>query len=73
MELSRYLETEDQAMKFLRGFINIVNPLGEHSCTNYWSYDKTNGVRSTRGYDGVRRSGSCNICRVLTEFWVWAK
>ena len=43
MKSSRYLETEDQAMKFLRGFINIVNPLGEHSCPKYWSYDKTNG------------------------------
>ena len=54
-------------MRFLRGFINIVNPLGEHSHANYWSYDETNGVRSTRSYDGDRCSCPCDICRVLNS------
>ena len=48
MKLLRYLETKDQAMKFLCGFINIVNPLSEHSRANYCSHDEINGVRSTR-------------------------
>ena len=68
MKLSRCPETEEQAKTFLRGLINIVNPLGEHNRTNYWSYDETDGIRSTRSYDGDRRSCcSCNIRRVLNS------
>ena len=37
---------------FLRGFINIVNPLGEHDCVN--CYEATNGVRSYLSGYGIR-------------------
>jgi len=59
----------DRAKKFLRGFINIVNPLGEHNPNNYWSYNESNWIRSTCGYGGNRGSRSCDIRRVLNSGW----
>ena len=51
----------------LRGSINIVNPLGEHNPGNYWPYDETNRVRSTRCYDGNRTSCTRDVCCVLNS------
>ena len=68
MKLSRCLETEEQGTMFLSGFINIVNPLNEHNRANYWSLQWNQRVRSTRSYEGDRRScRPCDICRVLNS------
>ena len=51
----------------LRGFINIVNPLGEHSPGNDWPYNESNRVRRTDCYGSNCPSRTCHIRRILNS------